>query len=129
MLLLDEVCSWERDVVECRVRVRHDSPFVRHGRVPGSVALEYMAQCIAVYAGLRARSRGEPIRIGYLLGARDVTFEDDFRVGDMLVVQAVHVWGDAQLGSFSCRVERAGEKVAGGNLQVYAGDPPAVVEQ
>jgi predicted hotdog family 3-hydroxylacyl-ACP dehydratase len=123
MLLLDELSSWDGDLVECRVRVRHDSPFVRQGRVPGTVAIEYMAQCVAVYGGLRALTKGEPIKIGYLLGAREVIVADDFRVGDLLLVRASHVWGDAKLGSFSCMVDRGDQTVASGSLQVYSGDP------
>ena len=34
------------------------------------VGLEYMAQAIGAYAGYTARLRGEPVRIGYLLGTR-----------------------------------------------------------
>jgi len=127
MLLLDEVVAWEAEGegerVECRVALRPDSPFVEGGTVPATIAIEYMAQCIAVHAGLRGHARREPVRIGYLLGAREVTLEaDEFRVGDELRVEAFHLWGDDAMGSFSCAVRRAGVVVARGTLNVYRGD-------
>jgi predicted hotdog family 3-hydroxylacyl-ACP dehydratase len=123
MRLLEEASGWDGDHVECRVVVTDDSPFAEAGRVPALIAMEYMAQAIAVYAGLRGRERGEAPRIGYLVGARDVTLDvDDFCVGDVLRVTAWHVWGDDALGSFRCEVERAGDVVAKASLNVAQGD-------
>ncbi len=120
MLLLDEITSWDGQRVECRLVPRADSPFVEAGRAPATLAIEYMAQCIAVYGGLVARARGEPVSIGYLAGARDVTLvADEFRVGEVLYVEAFHVWGDDALGSFACAVRREGEVVAKGTLSAY----------
>jgi predicted hotdog family 3-hydroxylacyl-ACP dehydratase len=103
MLLLDEITSWDGQRVECRLVPRVNSPFVEAGRAPATLAIEYMAQCIAVYAG-----------------ARDVTFDaDEFRVGEVLYVEATHIWGDDALGSFACSVRREGEVVAKGTLSAY----------
>ena len=123
MLLLDRVVSWDHGRVVCGVVLRHDSPFVVSGRVSSTVAIEYMAQCIAVYAGLGGHARSEPVRIGYLLGSREVIFEvEDFRVGDELRVEASHLWGDDALGSFACAVHRRGRVAARGTLNVFRGD-------
>jgi predicted hotdog family 3-hydroxylacyl-ACP dehydratase len=82
-----------------------------------------MAQCVAAYAGLSGHERGEPVRVGYLVGAREVTLPDEpFRVGDVLRVTAQHAWGDDILGSFHCRVDRGGETIARATLNVYRGD-------
>jgi predicted hotdog family 3-hydroxylacyl-ACP dehydratase len=73
--------------------------------------------------GLRGHARGEPVQIGYLIGARDVTLPaEDFRVGDALQVTASHIWGDEALGSFTCAIERGAREVAQGTLNVYRGD-------
>ena len=120
MLLLDEITSWDGQRVECRLVPRDDSPFVEAGRAPATLAIEYMAQCIAVYVGLMAHARGEPVRIGYLAGARDVTLDaHEFRVGEVLYVEASHIWGDDALGSFACAVRREGAVVAKGTLSAY----------
>jgi predicted hotdog family 3-hydroxylacyl-ACP dehydratase len=122
MLLLDQVTRWEPRRIACQVVLRDDSPFVEAGRAPATLAIEYMAQCIAAHVGMRGRASGEPVQIGYLIGARDVTLPtEDFRVGDVLRVTAAHLWGDDRLGSFTCTVERGGRAVAAGTLNVYRG--------
>ena len=123
MVLLDEVVEAAGPRIACRVRLRPDSLFAAEGRVPAVMAIEYMAQAVAAYAGLRARAAGEPIRIGYLLGTRELALETDhFDVGDELVVEATHVWGDEQIGSFRCTVARDGLPLAAATVNVYQGD-------
>lgn len=123
MVLLDEVVSAAPDRVACRVTLREGSTFAEGGRVPGAVALEYMAQAIGIYAGLRAREAGEPVRIGFLLGTRRLALPpEDFRAGDELLVEARHEFGDDQIGAFECTVTLRGETVAQGCLKVFQGD-------
>lgn len=120
MLFLDDVVRWKDPVVECRVCIREDALFVANGTLRASVTLEHMAQCVGVYTGLWARSRGEPIRIGYLIGVREASFDVDvLEVGDELEVTARCVWGDTELGAFECSVTRRGEAVARALLSVY----------
>jgi predicted hotdog family 3-hydroxylacyl-ACP dehydratase len=127
MLLLDEVCGYDDVSVECLVLLRDDSPFVERGRVRATVALEYLAQCIAVWSGLQGRARGEPMRIGYLVGARELVFAvDHFRVGDELRLKASRVGGDSTLAMFACSVLRGGDTLASGTLNVYGGNPTRV---
>src|SRR4051812_987193 len=83
MLLLDEVCAVAQAGLTCRAVVRATSLFVREGQAHVVLALEYMAQTVAAFVGLRALARGEPIRVGYLVGSREVVFEvDHLAVGD-----------------------------------------------
>lgn len=124
MLLLDEVVDAGPTSVTCRVHIRSNSSFVEAGRVPVLVALEYMAQAVGAFAGLKARERGGPVRIGYLLGSRDVQFSGrDFRLGDDLLVEAHHVFGDEAIGAFDCKVTRRGTIEASGCLNVYQAVP------
>ena len=123
MLLLDRVEDDGQLTTTCGLTIRDDSTFVENGAVPSCVALEYMAQCAAVYAGLRGARKGRPARVGYLIGARDVEFlVDEFRVGERIRVVVSQVWGDDELGQFKARVESNGRRVAGALLNVYQGD-------
>jgi len=70
MVLLDRVISADEESLCAEVRIRHDSLFCRAGAVGAWVGLEYMAQAIGAYAGFTACLRGEPIKLGYLLGTR-----------------------------------------------------------
>ena len=122
MSLLDELLAFDGSRVTCRVTLRPESTFVEAGEVEAVVALEYMAQAVAVFAGMKGRADGNPVRIGYLLGTRELLLRADrFTVGDELMVEAVHVWGEDQLGVFDCKVSRRGVEVACATLNVYQG--------
>ena len=70
MVLLDRLVAADDESLCAEVRIRADSLFFVDGGVGGWVGLEYMAQAIGAFAGYRARLRGEPVRIGFLLGTR-----------------------------------------------------------
>jgi len=126
MLLLDRVLAYSNDVVRCEVQIRADSPFVEDGQVPAVVGLEYMAQAIAAYAGMTARIEHREFRMGLLLGSRDLRFATDgFAVGDRLLVEARRTWGENDLGSFACKIERAQERDGDGDGDGADGTPLA----
>jgi predicted hotdog family 3-hydroxylacyl-ACP dehydratase len=123
MILLDEVLEYGPGRILCGVRLRADSPFVADGRAAAVVTLEYMAQAVAAYAGMKGRAAGEPPHIGFLLGARELSLSvPHLQVGDLLRVDVEHVFGDEQLGSFSCSVTRDGQRIARALLFVYLHD-------
>src|SRR5262245_53157601 len=68
MLLLDRVLSYDGERVVSELVLRPDSPFAEGDEVPAIVGIEYMAQTIAAGAGLSARDKGQPARVGFLLG-------------------------------------------------------------
>jgi predicted hotdog family 3-hydroxylacyl-ACP dehydratase len=123
MLLLTRVVDHDEDRTTCLVALAEDSPFCGPDRlVPAWVGLEYMAQCVAAHAGLQARARGEPIRIGLLLGSRRIEIRTAaFAVGQALEVHARRLWAGRELGSFACRVvDRAsGTLLVEGTLSVF----------
>ncbi len=133
MILLDAVEADARDSIACRVAVHAASPFVENGHVPAVIAIEYMAQCVAAYAGLRAVRNERPVRVAYLIGASPIEFSvDGLRVGENLRVEARRIWGDNSLGKFECSVDSQGRRVASGLLTVFQGDiegPPGAGER
>ena len=123
MILLDRVEDDAEGGITCIVNLKEQSPFVENGTVPAIVATEYMAQCIAAYAGLKAHGQGAPIRVGYVIGAQTIRFSvDEFHVGDELQVRVQRVWGDDALGKFECSVRSGGQVVASAALTVFQGD-------
>lgn len=127
MVLLDRLVEAGADRVRCAVRIRPDSTFCTDGAVPAIVAMEYMAQAVAVYAGMRGRAHGEPPRVGYILGTRELKLNvDAFAVGEELEVVARHEWGDERLGVFECSVARGGTVAATAMLNVYQGGPEEI---
>lgn len=130
MLLLDRLLAWDDEKALCEVSIDEASPFLERspaeaGLVPAVVGIEYMAQTVAVFAGLRARATGAAPRIGFLLGCRELLLSaEGFSPGDVLVVEARHVWGESEVGSFACKVTRQDEVVVSGTLTVYQGPLP-----
>jgi predicted hotdog family 3-hydroxylacyl-ACP dehydratase len=119
MVLLDELVEVQSNQIVARSIVRADAPFVEAAGLPALVTLEYMAQAVAAYAGLQARADGEAVRLGFLLGCRDLRIHCDFvPIGATLVVTSQRTWGDSQLGSFACTVACDGVIVAEAVLNV-----------
>jgi predicted hotdog family 3-hydroxylacyl-ACP dehydratase len=107
MLLLESILWHTPNATACRVDLEASRPFSRaaDGAIPSWVALEYMAQCAAAHSGMREHSEGRPIRMGFLLGSRRVTFHArSFAFDRELHVVARSTWSDTELASFECQV-------------------------
>jgi len=126
MLLLDRVLSYDGECVVCETVLGHQSPFAEQGEIPAVVGIEYMAQAIAAGAGLSAREKGDASgKMGFLLGCRNLSIAvDSFQVGDRLTIEARRTWGEKELGSFACKVQRDGHVLVEGALTVYQGPLP-----
>lgn len=73
--------------------------------VPSCVALEYMAQTMALAVGEARQAAGELPRLGFVLGSRKFeTFVEVFKTGCRYRVTAVNTYQDESFGSFDCEV-------------------------
>jgi predicted hotdog family 3-hydroxylacyl-ACP dehydratase len=123
MVLLDKILFHKANKTNCLVVIKRDALFSDEtGKVATWVGLEYMAQCVAVHAGLIAKSKGEDIKIGYWIGSRKISFDTDFfHQNQALIIKTNKVWQDAQLGSFECSIidKISGNKLMGGLLSFF----------
>ena len=121
MVLLDRVISADEESLCAEVRIRSDSLFCFAGNVDAWVGLEYMAQAIGAYAGYTARLRGEPVKVGYLLGTRCYECTRPvFTVGTVLRIHVKRVLqSENGMGSFECRIDDENGQLATANLAVY----------
>lgn len=121
MVMLDRVIAADAESLCAEVRIRPDSLFCANGGVGAWVGLEYMAQAIGAYAGYTARLRGEPVKVGFLLGTR--RYECSRPIFDLNSVLRVHVRqlfrGENGLASFDCRIDGEDEQLATATLTVY----------
>jgi predicted hotdog family 3-hydroxylacyl-ACP dehydratase len=127
MILIDRVVEWAEDAIRVAVVVRENAPFMVDGHIPAYVAVEYMAQAIAAYSGLKARQNQQPVRIGFLLGTRRLTLAaTTFEPGQDLIVECETLYNDGEMASFDCRTLRDGQVVAAAALNVFqpASDRP-----
>lgn len=121
MMLLDRLLSVDEDNFCAEVVIRKNSLFCSADGVGAWVGIEYMAQTIAAHAGYAASLRGEPIKIGFLLGSRHYACHRDFfPIGSALriYVQCV-LLGDNGLGSFECRIEDDSGEIATATITVF----------
>ena len=108
MVLVRNVVRHDAQGTVCDIEISRSSMFLEGDGVPAWVGLEYMAQTVGAHGGMIARSQGEPIRIGFLLGARRVdVFTQSFPLGQTLHVSVHPVWGEGELFAFDCTVRNA----------------------
>lgn len=120
MILIDRIVGYDDQRIESEVLIGDRTAFLGPKGVPGYLGVEYIAQTIAALAGLRGRERGEPPRVGFLLGTRQLRCRRGwFRPGDLLRVSATVVFEDGEMGAFDGRIELDGETVMEGRLNVY----------
>lgn len=130
-VLLDAVVAWDQGQLTAQVAIHTASRFFEPGHgVPGYVGIEYMAQACGAYAGLEAKSKGEPVRVGFLLGTRRYTCSRPwFAAGDSLTVRIDEVLREGVMGVFDCHIAVDGTDVAAARLNVYQPEDPAATAQ
>lgn len=120
MLLLDKLLQADDEQAIASVRIHSESLFLTDKGVPATVGIEYMAQTVAAYSGVKDQQIGQAPKIGLLLGSRRYDSQTDyFRCGDELhiIVQPVYM-EDNSLGVFSCRIECEGKTLVTATLNV-----------
>lgn len=120
------------DVVETWVDVSSSSPFFisENDGVPGCVALEYMAQSMALCVGFIHRSKGLPPKLGFVLGSRKFEiFIPFFKNGERYRVRAECTYQDESFGSFNCSiVDCSGAVVATAQMTAFQPEGEVTVE-
>lgn len=126
MSLLGRFLAADGENLSAEVAITNASMFCVDGAVGAWVGVEYMAQAVAAHAGYSARLRGEPVRVGFLLGTRRYTCAAPaFAVGSVLHIHVQRaLQGDNGLGAFDCRIVDAndGSELATATITVYQPD-------
>lgn len=122
MVLISEPATFDETWAEASVRIGEDSLFYRAGHgVPSWVGIEYMAQSIALYAGIGRRQSGEDIQIGLLIGCRRYEVETEyFRLGRQIHIHVDEVWRDSQMAVFECAIRDNDHHLAAAQLNVFS---------
>ncbi|MBK8817408.1 MAG: hotdog family protein [Methylococcaceae bacterium] len=126
LVLLDKVVEFNDEKLVAEMTVRDDGLFGDEKVVPAWVGIEYMAQAIGAYAGIKSKLAGEPIKLGYLLGTRRFSSNvASFVVGTALTIIVKVIIQDDKLGAFDCHISGEGIQIDA-NLTVY--QPPVDIE-
>jgi predicted hotdog family 3-hydroxylacyl-ACP dehydratase len=121
MVLLDRVVFADEESLCAEVEIRSGGLFCTPQGVGGWVGIEYMAQAIGAYAGYEALGRGEPVKIGFLLGTRRYECSRPFFTpGTVLKVYVRRLLvNENGLGSFECHIDDRDGEVATATLTVF----------
>jgi predicted hotdog family 3-hydroxylacyl-ACP dehydratase len=123
MILIDDVIARQADEITVDVTIRPTRLFFQLDRgMPSHVALEWMAQACAAFAGSEARDQGHPVRLGFLLGTRDFHANRSwFAEGEHLYVRARLAYRDEEMANFDCEVtdSSGAQSLAKASLNVY----------
>ena len=113
MILIDEVArAGDADTVST-VRIGEDAVFYdkEAGGVPSYVGIEYIAQTVAAHAGAGAKARGQPVRVGFLLGTRHYRCAVPyFALGSKLTVRVQALYEAPHVSKFEGTISLAGGK-------------------
>lgn len=114
MVLVENIVSHSDDSIVAVTVIRESSPFYRPGSdpvtggvagVPSWVGLEYMAQTVAAWSGLREREQGGAPRSGFLIGVKRYTASKPvFPTGSRLEIEARVRDRHGSLAVFECRI-------------------------
>lgn len=128
MSLLTGLLKAEAESLTAEVRIGPDDLFydAQLGGVGAWLGIEYMAQAVAAWAGLQGRQKGEPPKIGFLLGSRKYTASRAvFAAGDVLRVQVRREFqADNGLGQFEGQICIGEDVVAQARLTVFGPPDP-----
>ena len=110
-------------MAEAWVEITDQSPFflAELDGVPGCIAIEYMAQTMALYTGREKQRKGQRLKIGFVLGSRSLKVNvPAFRKGEKYRISSVCTYSDESFGSFSCKIEDGeGNVVASGEITAF----------
>jgi predicted hotdog family 3-hydroxylacyl-ACP dehydratase len=121
MRWLDRIAGYGDGWLEAEATIRPDGPLGDRTGLGAWTGIEYMAQTVATYAGLRARMCDEPVKIGLLVGTRRYESRWSlFPVGSRLLVRVTHDYSaDNGLSIFDCRIICGEVEVATAALSVF----------
>jgi predicted hotdog family 3-hydroxylacyl-ACP dehydratase len=130
MSLLDALLAADAEALSARVEVKPQTLFSSGGEVGAWVGVEYMAQAVAAHAGYKARLRGEPVRVGFLLGTRRFACAvPAFAVGSVLDIHVrCALQGETGLGAFDCSITDANDGAELANATITVFQPENVEE-
>lgn len=131
MALLDDITACGSEDIQCQVHIDSSTLFAGPDGVPNWVGVEYMAQAIAAWAGVQARRRGEPVKIGFLVSTRKMNCAvDAFPLCRSLNVFAQRVSiSENGLATFDCRIELDQRELVSARINVFQpADPEAFLK-
>lgn len=111
MVLIDKIIKYDEVSLTAQVVIQPDTEYLQPEGVPSWVGLEYMAQSIAAFEGIRRFKKKLPPQLGFLLGTRKLTAHKPwFELTDELHITIDVLYEDDKgMGSYRCHIFCSGE--------------------
>ena len=121
MILLDRYVSSTDTGLIAEVIISEDTPFfTENAGVPAYIGVEYIAQAIAAFNGLKDLNRGATVQPGFLLGSRKVDLKvDHFPLGSSVTVNVDTSFNDGEMAVFDGTITMNDKLVVSGRINVY----------
>ncbi|WP_150538308.1 hotdog family protein [Actinobacillus vicugnae] len=124
MVLIDRITDFGDDFLTGEADIRAEHILLKQGKLSTFSGIEIMAQGIAAWAGIQARKRNEPVRLGYLLGTRKLHIQQaEIAIGSQLRIEVKMSIQDATgFGVFDCQlIDKANDQILlSGALNVFS---------
>jgi predicted hotdog family 3-hydroxylacyl-ACP dehydratase len=127
MLLLTKVNEYDlkNESIEAEYHLTEDCLFYDPAAagVPAWVGFELIAQAVSAFMGIKTRARGEPVKIGFILGVSQVQMGlSFFKTGSIILIKAQEFECMDPLYMYKGEIFIDGEKVLEGKLTVMEVD-------
>lgn len=134
MVLLDSIDFYDKSSLKAEAHIGAGHILLPDGAnaLPIHLGMEIMAQGIAAWAGIQAALRGEPVRLGFLLGSRKIRFcAQEIPVGSLLSLSVRQSYQDAAgMGVFESSLSyRDGRELISGALTVFSPNSQAELDK
>lgn len=125
MRTVEQLVDWEPGRARCTMLVRPHNPFVEGGKLPTVATLEFLAQTVAACLGHEAFTHGGAVRVGMIVGVRQLElFEPFLLVGDELVLDVQRVRGTDEISTFTGETRVDGRLVSRANMTLVHPEVP-----
>jgi predicted hotdog family 3-hydroxylacyl-ACP dehydratase len=127
MLLLTKVNEYDlnEESIEVEYHLTEDCLFYDPAAcgVPAWVGFEFIAQAVSAFMGIKTRIRGEPVKIGFILGVSQARMGlSFFKPGSIIVIKAKEYENMDPIYIYTGEIFIEGRKVFEGKLTVMEVD-------
>lgn len=134
MVLLDTITHYDNDNVTATATISANHILLppQATALPIYLGVEILAQGIGAWAGIQAVLRGEPVRLGFLLGSRKLQFfAQNIPIGSQLNINVHHSYqDDTGMGVFDCDLSTIqGQPLITGKLTVFSPNSEQALHQ
>jgi len=120
MCLINKIIEITDQTVSCQVSISKDDIFYRSdiNGVYSWVGIEYMAQTIGIYAGLRNDNPNpKKSKMGLLLSVRAFKTESSiFKLGQCLSIKGYKIYLEGNIGVFDCEIYIDNQQICSAKL-------------